>query len=148
MSIVSELRTYDRAESLYLVEITLVGAGAPVLYFAERCVTVDGTVYESYLAGIDGVKWSDLTDSKGLHRSLRIRFINEPWGMYARLAEVGDDYPFEGATFSLKEVYIDIDEEPADSELLHRGVLNGLSSIDLMAFQAEVASPDLQAGIK
>jgi len=147
MSTVSELRTYDRAEPLYLVEITLIGEGAPVLCFAERGITVDGIVYEPYLSGIYGVEEFGLSNSGGLDMSIRISFLNEPWGMYSRLSEVGDDYPFEGAAFSLREVYIGIDGEPSASGLLCRGVLDGLSSIDLMGFQAEVVSPEFRAGI-
>jgi len=147
MSAVSELRTFDRAEPLYLVEITLVGAGAPVLYFAEQSVTLDEISYEPYLAGIEGVKGGCSPFFGGPDMSIRILFLNEPWGIYSRLAEVGDDFPFEGAKLSLMEVYIGIDGEPAGPELLYRGVLGRLSSIDLMGFQAEVASPELRTYI-
>lgn len=144
----AEARAHDRVEPVYLVEIELVGAGAPMLCLAERDIEVDGIRYEGYLLEVGNLEWGirriALGDSA---RALRLRIQNEPWRGYSRLVEVGEDFPFEGAKVYLKEAYIDSEGTTTGSELLFRGVIVGASAVDLMELFVEAKSPGPRAGM-
>jgi len=135
MSKLDEASGRDRVDTVYLVEIGLVGVSAPLLCMAERDILVDGTMYEGYLLGVEGLEWGTRRLAQGDDgEKPRLRILNEPWRGYSRLLESGEDFPFEGATLYIKEVYMDADREPTGSDLLYQGVIEGASAADLMGF--------------
>ena len=102
MSTLKEARASMRAEPVYLAEIALVGAGAPLLYLSERDMQVDGIRYEGYLRSIEGAENGLKRISSGiLAGTLKLGFLNEPWRGYARLLDAGEDHPFDGALIKL-----------------------------------------------
>jgi len=135
MSSLASARSHILAEPLYLVEIRLMGTGSPVLHLAEREIDVGGTVYEGHLWEIKRFELGfNGPDIRGMDDLLKICLLNEPWRGYSRLLEMGEDFPFEGATIILRETYIGPDGMPATPDLLLSGVLEGVSGIDLMMF--------------
>lgn len=135
MSKLDEARHHDRVEPVYLVEIKLLGDGAPLLYLAERDIVVDGTWYEGYLSGVEDLEWGIRRLAQGdAGKTPRLFIQNEPWHGYSRLVEAGEDFPFEGATLYIKEAYIDAAGAPTGSELLYQGLLVRASAADLMVF--------------
>jgi hypothetical protein len=148
MNTLVEARALDRAEPLYLVEIALSGAGPLELYLAERDLEAGGVLYEGYLWGVEGPEWKLVR--AGLSApicSLGIRIQNEPWRGYSRLLDVGADFPFEGAQITLKEAYMGPDDIPCPPVALFKGLIDKVSSIDLMEFHICARSQRGSAGM-
>lgn len=141
MSIASVARAHDRAEPVYLVRLTLLGSPPVVLYFAERAITVDGQEYEGYIASVEGIGQSLMRrDSGTLNSPVVVRFLNEPWGAYAHLAELMADNPFEGAAVELSETYIDARGQASAVELITRGLLEGPHEVGPMEFACRMSN--------
>ena len=133
MSMIAEARAHDRAEPVYLLEIGLLGADAPVLYLAERDLVAGGNCYESYLSEVQGLEWRLGSFAPvGPHAGPGFRLLNEPWREFSRLIEVGEEFPFEGASISLRETYLVRGGAPVPPEILFVGVLESTIAIDLM----------------
>lgn len=135
-----QLRDRPRVEPVYLVEITLKNSG-PTLYFSDRNIVVGAQRYENYIEEIQGIgEEIKRIDSTFLNIDITIVFKNEKYKTYNYLVEIGDTYPFEGADCTIKEVYLDDNNNPSDPETLLKCNLDELQEIDLMSFQCKVSS--------
>lgn len=137
-----------RLDPVYLVEIGL-GGGGPTLLFSDRSITVGGVMYEDYLDDLSGIGVElSRMDSSGRNAAIALSFRNERWGAYERLIEVGETYPFEGASCLIAEVYLDVAGEPSEEVVLFVGVLDEPREIDLMGFRCGVSSMEFRADNK
>lgn len=141
MSAMDMARARQRAEAepVYLAEITPLGAGAPVMRFATRQVSVGGLDYEAYLLGVGGASGGlRRGDSRWLNSTLRLWFSNEPWRGFQRLVEAGEDYPLGGAFCVLSETYIIQGGATVTPVEIFRGLLEGPSGVDMGVFYSDV----------
>lgn len=142
MTTITEARGHDRAQPVWLAEITLLNGG-PTLYFSDRIVTLDGKTYEDYLSGLSGPgEEIRRADSRGIEAETTILFKNERFGSYEHLIEVGDTYPFEGAECVIKEAYLGASGEPSGAEVVFRGFLGPPEGIDAGGFACKVLTAD------
>ncbi len=145
MTSMDEARAMDRAEPVYLVEVGLLNSG-PVLYLSDRQITVAGQLYEDYLHGLSGLG-AELrrADAQGLNTSLELSFRTDPWRAYARLVNVLDDYPMDGAEVTVSEVFLDTDGLPSGAGVLFKGVIEEPKEIDLKGFRCRAMSMEFAA---
>ena len=153
MSEITEARESVRVEPVYLVEITLMGEGAPVMRFSQRLLEAGGHLYEPYLMDVAGIGQTLARRGEGnTHHGISMRLDNLPWRGYDRLIEAGDEYPFEGAQCLLSECYMVDDgaagSEPTEVELLCRGILESPTGADLSGFTCGLLSLQYRADIK
>jgi len=137
---IGRLRDRSRYKPAYLVEITLKNGG-PTLYFSDRNINADGTLYEDYLDDLSGLG-DELRrlDSSALNADITLRFKNDKYKGYNYLIEIGDTYPFEGAVCVIKETALDDSGTPSIPETVFKGALDEPSAIDLMGFTCRVSS--------
>ena len=145
MTGIDEARTMDRAEPVYLVEVSLLNSG-PTLYLSDRQVQVEGQLYEDYLHDLSGLGAQlRRRDAHGLNTSLDLRFKNDPWSAYAFLVEAFEDYPVDGAEVVVSEVLMDPAGLPSGAAVLFRGVLEEPREIDLMGFRCRASGMEFTA---
>jgi hypothetical protein len=128
---IERFRDMPRAEPVCLVEIELKNSG-PVLYFSDRAVSAMGQDYEDYLVEITG-----LTAGDNISTAATVSFKNDRFGPYESLIDIAEDYPFEGAAITVKEVYLDVDGEASEVVTILKGTLAAPRDIDLMGFSCE-----------
>jgi hypothetical protein len=145
----TETRSKVNLTPIYLVEIGLLGTGAPTLYFADRNLTVSSQDYLDFIDSIDGIseELSFLTSS-GLNADITINFKNETFQTYTYLIQIGDTYPFDGAVCTIKEVYKKQDGTYTTPETLFVGVLDELENINLSSFSCNVSDKIISADEK
>ena len=145
MPTISEARSLDRAEPVFLVEITLLNGG-PTLRLSDRNIVADGTRYEDYMEALTGTG-AELrrAEAVGLNAQVELKFRNEPWGTHSLLIEADATWPFLGAGVLIKEVYITEGGEVSETETLFAGVLEELREITLSGFTCSVASREFAA---
>ncbi|RJQ44448.1 MAG: hypothetical protein C4538_10540 [Nitrospiraceae bacterium] len=137
----TKLLSRRRLKPVYLVEISLQGAGAPTLYLSDRNITVGGQIYENYLSDVSGLgdEVRRIT-SDSLNADITLKFKNSRYKSYNHLIEIGGTYPFEGAVCVIKEVYLDDNNIPSDVLTAFKGALDEPQNIDLMGFECTVSS--------
>jgi len=140
MVTIAQSRDRPRAKPVYLVEITLKNSG-PTLYFSDRNILVGSQQYENYIEDIQGIgEEIKRIDSTFLNIDITIIIKNERFKTYNHLVEIGDIYPFEGADCTIKEVCLDDDNNPSDTETLLKCNLDELEDIDLLNFSCKLSS--------
>jgi hypothetical protein len=122
----TQLRDRPRAEPVYLVEIELKNGG-PTLYISDRNIVMTTQRYENYL--------DDLSD---LNSFSVLKFRNDRYKTYDYLIEIGDTYPFEGATVTVKECYLD-GNDSSSAVVIFKGALEEPRDIDRMGFTCKVS---------
>lgn len=133
-----------RLKSVYLVEITLQGAGAPTLYISDRNITIGSQIYENYLSDLSGLGEEIVrATSAGLNPDIRLKFKNDRYMSHNYLIEIGETYPFDGAVTVIKEVYLDDDNVPSDVRTIFKGALDEPQDIDLLSFECSVSAMTL-----
>ncbi|MDA8082271.1 MAG: hypothetical protein M0024_01270 [Nitrospiraceae bacterium] len=123
-------------EPFYLLEIALQNGG-PMLYFADRNITVGSQTYEKYIESVSGI--SDeikRIDSTFLNANITIQFKNIRFRTYNYLIEIGDTYPFEGALCTIKQLYT----AAGTPLVVFVGYLDQPENIDLAGFTCQVSS--------
>ncbi len=144
MTTVSQARDSSRIKPVYLVQLTLKNSG-PTLYFSDRNITVAGQLYESYLHDLSGVAQElKRADSTALNVNTQLSFRNDKISYngtdYANLITLGQTYPFETSTCQIFETYLDDNQNPSDTVLIFKGVLDCPANIDLMGFKCKVST--------
>lgn len=137
-------RDRSRAEPVYLVEIMLKNSG-PTLYLSDRNILVSSRQYENYIQDITGISGDvNRADSTISNADITIVLKNDKYTSYDYLVEIGDVYPFEGATCLIKEVYLGDDSTPSEVVTIFKGVIDEPQEIDLLSFQCSVSSTMFQ----
>jgi hypothetical protein len=148
MAGIDEARQLQRAETVYLVEIALLGSG-PTLYFSDRVITVGGILYEDYVHELNGVGTElKRLDSGGLNASLLIKFRNDPWRAYTYLSETLAAYPIVGAAVIVSEVMMESDGTPSDASVVFKGLMEEPHDIDLTDFSCRAMSMEFASDNK
>jgi hypothetical protein len=148
MTTVAEARNRINVSPIYLIEITLLNSG-PTLYFSDRPVTISSQEYEDYIDSIDGIA-EDISflTSESLNSDITINFKNEPYLTHSYLIQIGDTYPFDGATCTIKEVYKLHDGTYSDVETIFVGILDEPENINLVGFSCNVSDKVISADEK
>jgi hypothetical protein len=139
----SQKKALDRSrlKPVYLIEITLQGAGAPILYFSDRNITIGSQIYENYLSDLSGLgEEIERATSESLNPDVSLRFRNDRYKTYGYLIEIGDIYPFDGAGIIIKEVYLDDNNTTSDVRIIFKGALDEPQDIDLLSFECSVSA--------
>lgn len=124
----------------YLIEITLLGTSPPTLYFSDKNITIDSQIYLDFIDSLDGIGGElKLLTSDNLNSDISISFKNDPFQTYGYLSQIGDVYPFDGASCTIKECYKLIDGSYTDPETLFVGVLDEPRDITLVGFSCNVS---------
>ena len=144
MTSIAQARDSSRAKPVCLVQIALKNAG-PTLYFSDRNITVGGQMYESYLHDLSGVAQElKRADSTAQNVNLELSFRNDKISYngvdYSNLIVLGETYPFETSVCSIYEAYLDDNNNPSDTVLIFKGVLDCPANIDLMGFKCKVST--------
>jgi hypothetical protein len=129
---------------IYLLEITLKNSG-PTLYFSDRNVTVSGQIYEDYLEALSDIgKELRRASSQGNNYDIVLKFKNDKYLTHDYLILIGETYPFEGATCTIKEVYLDNGTLSA-VETVFVGQLDEPRNINLLNFECNISSKEFIA---
>jgi hypothetical protein len=145
MSTILQARDGSRIKPVYLLVIVLENSG-DTLYLSDREITVGGNRYQSYLLNMTEIgEQLQRANSEGLNSNLTLNFKNDAYGAHPYLIQKGTLTPFEGATCTISEVYLDDIGTASDAEVLYVGVLDNPKSIDLMRFSCMVSSAEFQA---
>jgi hypothetical protein len=149
MPTIEQARDNSRIKPVYLVEIDLLNSG-PTLYFSDRIISVGGQAYEPFIDMITGLSQAlERSSAQFTNSAISIKFKNDPYinsgTPFAFLSLLGDTYPFQGASLTLKRTYLDDDNSPSDVETVFVGVLDPPMDINLVEFVCSVSSAELEA---
>ncbi len=129
-----------RLNPVWLLDIVLQNSG-PTLHFSDRNIIVGSTLYEDYLEDLSGLGAQlRRRNSETLNLDVTLRFKNSRFKSYNHLIEIGDAYPFEGASATIKRIYLDDNNAPSDAETVEKVVLDEPADIDLMSFICRASS--------
>lgn len=140
MTTIAKARGRLNVKPVWLVEIALKNSGG-TLYFSDKNIVVGSQRYEDYLESLSSMSEQlGRKDSHTINTNLRLTFKNDVYQSYDNLILIGDTYPFEGAGVTIKECYLEDDDDPSDVETRFVGVLDAPRSIDVTNFICDISS--------
>jgi alpha-tubulin suppressor-like RCC1 family protein len=140
MTTIAEARSKIGVTPIYLLEITLLGTSPPTLYFSDRNIIISNQIYLDFIDSLDGIgEEIKFLTSENLNADITINFKNDPFQTYSYLSQIGDVYPFDGASCTIKEVYKLQDGTYSDVETIFVGVLDEPREITLTGFLCNVS---------
>lgn len=146
---IATLRERRRAHIVWLVEVALLGVGAPVLYFSDRNIDHMNVTYERYIQSVSGIDVELMrATSDSLNSPVSITFRNGKWRALDFLIEAGETNPFEGAPVTVKAVHLDDEKNPTDAETIFVGILEEPRQITRRDFTCMASSVEFFADLR
>ena len=143
------LRNRRRAKIVWLVDVELLGAGAPVLRLSNRNLEYSIYRYQRYILAVTGIaRELSRVDSDSLNSPVTVRFQNRPFMAFDFLIEAGETYPFEGAKVTISALHLDDDNLPTEAEIVFVGVLDEPRGITKREFTCRASSVEFFADLR
>ena len=143
------LRERRRAKIVWLVDVELLGSGAPVLRLSNRNLEYNIYRYEKYILKVSGIaRQLSRLDSDSLNSPVSILFENRPFMAFDYLIEAGQTYPFEGARCTVSALHLDDDGNPTEAEIVFVGVLDEPQSITKKEFSCMASSVEFFSDLR
>jgi hypothetical protein len=138
---VAQLRDMPNARPVYLVEIQTLNSG-DMLYLSNKNIEFSSQNYEAYLSALTDIGAElERASSEGRNADVTFQFLNDTYKTSTYLTDYLDTYPIEGATVTVKEIYIDVNgNNSSDSVMTFTGILDAPMDINQLGFTVQASS--------
>jgi hypothetical protein len=140
MVTVKQARAKNRLYPVILLDIELLNGGGTI-YLSDKNILVGSTQYQKHILNATDISDAVKRDtSQGDNPAVLIQFINKAFRAYSHLSLIEDAFPLAGGKVTIKEVYLDDNNDQSDLATLFVGEFEEIRNETRQVFEITAMS--------